>query len=95
MIEVILEILEKLDSRKVSDQNNSSNTKEKVVILGDSMIKHINRWKLSKKLEECKIYVKKFFGAKSAASPGPVLNVLCTFNLHHLSREYLIWVGKV
>lgn len=29
LIEVILEILEKLDSRKVSDQNNSSNTKEK------------------------------------------------------------------
>lgn len=40
------------DNGKVSDQNNLGNTKMKVAILGDSMIKHINGWKVSTKLEE-------------------------------------------
>ena len=43
------------------DQNKNNQVKS-VVIIGDSMIKHLNGWDLPKKFHksECKIYVKSF-----------------------------------
>ena len=35
--------------------------KKTVVILGDSMIKQVNRWDIKAKLKECKVFVKSFF----------------------------------
>ena len=48
---------------KTADKSKS------VIILGDSMIKHLNRWEMSKKVNNpgCKIYVKHFTGAKQLA----------------------------
>ena len=37
-----------------------------VIILGDSVVKHINGWEISKRLQsDCKVYVKQFSGAKT------------------------------
>ena len=38
--------------------------KKKVFILGDSMIKHVKSYSLSKRLDNCKVYVKDFPGAR-------------------------------
>ena len=42
------------------DQNKS----QKIVILGDSMIKNIKGWEISKKLQNANVYVRHFSGAK-------------------------------
>ena len=66
--------------RKISNATNSTKTDENkkdhnrnnevklVVIIGYSMIKHLNCWEMSKKVHksECKIYVKSFPGAKKS-----------------------------
>ena len=50
--------------RSVKKSNNSSTSvisdKKNIVILGDSMIKHVNGQDMSKKLKNCKVYVKSF-----------------------------------
>ena len=54
--------------RSVKKSNNSSTSvisdKKNIVILGDSMIKHLNGYDMSKKLKNCKVYVKSFSGSK-------------------------------
>ena len=41
--------------------------KEKsVIILGDSIVKYVNGWDMSKRLTQCKVYVKRFPGAEKA-----------------------------
>ena len=56
----------KTDKNK-KDQNRNNEVKS-VVIIGDSMIKHLNGWDMSKEVHksECKIYVKSFPGAKTS-----------------------------
>ena len=53
--------------RSVKKSNNSSTSviseKKNIVILGDSMIKHVNGYDMSKKLKNCKAYVKSFSGS--------------------------------
>ena len=47
----------------ISDATNNIQT---VAILGDSMIKHISGWEISKKLpSNTKVYIKHFSGAKT------------------------------
>ena len=44
--------------------NNQGKSSKSVVILGDSMIKHLNGWEMSKRINsKCKIFVKTFSGA--------------------------------
>ena len=54
--------------RGVKKSNNSSTSvisdKKNIVVLRDSMIKHVNRYDMSKKLENCKVYLKSFSGSK-------------------------------
>ena len=61
-------------SREMKDQNSinsinsiQSQTKEKsVIILGDSIVKHLNGYQISRKLSStCKVYVRNFPGAKT------------------------------
>ena len=56
----------KTDENK-KDQNRNNKVKS-VVITGDSMIKHMNSWDMSKKVHksECKVYVKSFPGVKTS-----------------------------
>ena len=39
-------------------------TKKNVIILGDSVIKHVNGYDIARKLDKCKLFVKSFSGAK-------------------------------
>ena len=46
-------------------ESSQKNGKEKrVFILGDSILKHVNGFEITKKLDNCKVYVKSFSGAK-------------------------------
>ena len=56
------EIVDKTVSYNIN--NESKSTKKKVFILGDSIIKHVKRYSLSKSLDNCKVYVKDFPGAR-------------------------------
>ena len=54
--------------RKSAEQDqpnkNPKSERDSVIILGDSMIKHTNRWEIAKKLKpECKVFVRNFPGA--------------------------------
>ena len=55
------------DKLLASKTDNKKDHKQKsVIILGDSMIKHVNSWEISRKLQgNCKVYVKHFSGAKT------------------------------
>ena len=47
-----------------TDENRNQKLKKTVVILGDSMVKHINGWGMAKKVNtDCKVFVKSFSGA--------------------------------
>ena len=50
-------------TNRKSEKNNNIKTQKSVIILDDSMVKHINIWEISKRLQsDCKIYVKQFSG---------------------------------
>ena len=55
--------------RSVKKSNNSSTSviseKKNIVILGDSMIKHVNVYDMCKKFKNCKVYVKSFSRSKA------------------------------
>ena len=57
----------KSDKLLASKTDNKKDHKQKsVIILGDSMIKHVNGWEISRKLQgNCKVYVKHFSGVKT------------------------------
>ena len=57
------------DNHSSDKKSNNSSTsviseKKNIVILGDSMIKHVNGYEMPKKLENCKVHVKSFSGSK-------------------------------
>ena len=57
----------KSDKSSTSKTDNEKDHKQKsIIILGDSMSKHFNGWKMSRKLQgNCKVNVKHFSGAKT------------------------------
>ena len=56
----------KSDKLLASKTDNKKDHKQKSVIFGDSMIKHVNGWEISQKLQgNCEVYVKHFSGAKT------------------------------
>ena len=56
----------KNSSEQEKDKKNKKRTEKgkSVVILGDSMAKHLNGWEMSKKIKNCKVYVRSFPGTK-------------------------------
>ena len=56
---IIRPTLKQNNHRSVKKSNSSStliiSDKKNIVVLGDSMIKHVNRYDMSKKLENCKV----------------------------------------
>ena len=57
------------DNHRSDKKSNNLSTsfiseKKNIVILGDSVIKHVNGHDMSKKLKNCKVYVKSFSGSK-------------------------------
>ena len=51
----------KTEFKKLSQK---SRKEKRVFILGDSILKHVNGYEITKKLDNCKVYVKSFSGAK-------------------------------
>ena len=52
-------------NKTVSNNNyESKSVKKKMFILGHSIIKHVKSYNLSKSLDNCKVYVKDFPGAR-------------------------------
>ena len=47
-----------------SINNGEREDKKNVIILGDSVIKHVNGYDIARKLDKCKVFVKSFSGAK-------------------------------
>ena len=56
------EIADKTVSNNIS--SGSKSAKKKMFVLGDSIIKHVKSYSLSKSLDNCKVYVKDFPGAR-------------------------------
>ena len=50
--------------REVSSDSSISAEKKDTIILGVSMIKHVNGYQVSKKLENCKVLIRSFSGSK-------------------------------
>ena len=48
----------------ISINNRGYEDKKNVIILGDSIIKHVNGYDVAGKLNNCKVFVKSFSGAK-------------------------------
>ena len=61
-------------------------TKKNVIILGDSVIKHVNDYVIERKLDKCKVFVKIFSGAKLRCLKDHMKPYLCEnpdhFDLH-------------
>ena len=52
-------------SKKITKKNkNSSRDCKRIYLIGDSILKHLQGYEISKSLENCKTYVKSFLGAK-------------------------------
>ena len=52
------------DNSSIKSRDINSKSKRPTVIWGDSMLKHLNSWEMSKKVKsDCKIFVKHFSGA--------------------------------
>ena len=47
----------------ISINNGRHEDKKNVIILGDSVIKHVNGYDIARKLNTCKVFVKHFSGA--------------------------------
>ena len=46
------------------ESSQKSGMEKRVFILGESILKHVNGYEITKKLDNCKVYVKSFSGAK-------------------------------
>ena len=49
-----------------NDKPKGEKNEKSIFVIGDSMVKHLNGWEMSKKLNaNCKVFVKTFSGAKA------------------------------
>ena len=61
------------------------NEKKKVFILGDSMVKHVQGWDITKKLEnKHKVYIRQFTGSKVICMNDYVKLCICENNPDHI-----------
>ena len=108
-----IESVPKKELPKNSQSSNSNNKKrnhpanekfvgnsKSVVILGDSMIKHLNGWEMSKKVNNpgCKIYVKHFARAKTICMKDymqPSLRNAPNHFILHVGTNDLTWTKQL
>ena len=76
----------KIVVRKIND----SKAQKSVIILGDSMVKHINGWEISKRLQsDWKVYVKQFSGA-TIKSMKNYITIKSYHFILHVGKNHLI-----
>ena len=89
--------VEMKDQNSISSINSiQSQTKEKsVIILGDSIVKHLNGYQISWKLSsKCKVYVRNFPGAKTRCMTIWSHRCVKTLTTLFLTWEQIIWIPK-
>ena len=64
MVISITKIGNKKSEQQKVKKNKERKTGKSFVILGDSMVKHLNGWEMSKKMKNCKVYLRTFSGRK-------------------------------
>ena len=87
--------VEMKDQNSISSINSiQSQTKEKsVIILGDSIVKHLNGYQISRKLSsKCKVYVRNFPGAKTRCMTIWSHRCVKTPTTLFLTWEQIIWI---
>ena len=55
---------EKPETISTEPSNTNADVKNRVFIIGDSIAKHIRSYELSQRVENCKVFIKSFFGVK-------------------------------
>ena len=55
---------EKLETISTKPSDTNADVTNRVFIMGDSIVKHIRGYELSQRVENCKVFVKNFSGAK-------------------------------
>ena len=69
-----------------NDKPKGEKNEKSIFVIGDSMVKHLNGWEMSKKLNaNCKVFVKTFSGAKTTCMHDYVKPSSGSF---HLARWY-------
>ena len=51
-------------NRGIKSSDTHTDVSNRIFIMGDSIVKHVRGYELSRKVENCKVYVKSFSGAK-------------------------------
>ena len=72
---------------KEEHQNENKNDRKKeksVIILGNSVVEHINGWEISKRLSHCKVHVKRFSGSKTQCTKDSLKPLLCQNRSHFI-----------
>ena len=62
----------------------------RIFIMGDSIVKHVRDYKLSRKVENCEVYVKSFSGAKVMCMEDyvkPTLREMPTHIIFHVGTN--------
>ena len=79
----------KLKNKQINRKSNDTKTQKLIIILGDVMVKHINGWEISKRLQsDCKVYVKQFSGARTKCMKDYMKH-----SLRENSDHFIIHVG--
>ena len=75
---------------KNKNDQNRNNKDKSVVIIGNSMIKHLNGWDMSKKVHksECKVYVRSFPGAKRSCMKDNLKPLLRSTRIEVFKYKY-------
>ena len=56
-INVLATPAKKITKKKIKNQNKEHKDGKSVVLWDDSMVKHVNDWKMTKKIKDFKVYV--------------------------------------
>ena len=54
---ITIQTEKKLTKKKIKNQNKEHKDGKSVVLWDDSMVKHVNDWKMTKKIKDFKVYV--------------------------------------
>ena len=81
---------EKKEQHQIGDKNDRKKEKSDI-ILGGSIVKHINGWEISKRLLQCKVYIKYFPCAETRCMKNYLKPSLCQnpshFILHMVTSD--------
>ena len=69
----------------VKSSDTNTDVSDRIFIMGDSIVKHVRGYELSRKVENCKVYVKSFSGAKAMCMEDCMC--MCMDNIKHHGKN--------